>query len=218
MFQLYGFVGSASLAPRMVLEELHLPYQFIRLDSEKGEHRSAEYLKLNPNGRVPTLIDGDQVLYEAAAICLHLCDQRPNAHLVPAIGHKARGQLYKWLMFLTNTLQPALIAYFYPDRLSTDPADAAAIKARAELNAQQIYQQIDNELAGQGPYLLGAEFSLIDLYLLMLVRWGRWFAEPPVRKYPHLAKLVQLLSERAAVQKTFAAEGIPAPYCLLPAA
>jgi glutathione S-transferase len=199
MFQLYGFVGSASLAPRMVLEELHLPYQFIRLDSEKGEHRSAEYLKLNPNGRVPTLIDGDQVLYEAAAICLHLCDQRPNAHLVPAIGHKARG-------------------HFYPDRLSTDPADAAAIKARAELNAQQIYQQIDNELAGQGPYLLGAEFSLIDLYLLMLVRWGRWFAEPPVRKYPHLAKLVQLLSERAAVQKTFAAEGIPAPYCLLPAA
>lgn len=216
MYQLYGFIGSASLAPRMVLEELKLPYQFVRLDAEKGEHRTPEYLKLNPNGRVPTLVDGDLVLYEAAAICLHLCDQHPAHHLVPALGHPARAHLYKWLMFLTNTLQPALIAYFYPDRLSTDPTNAPAIKAKAEQNAQQIYQQIDQHLAEHGPYLLGAEFSAADLYLLMLVRWGRWFAEPPVRRFPALARLAALLSERESVQRTFAAEAIPAPYCLLP--
>lgn len=216
MYQLYGFIGSASLAPRMVLEELRLPYQFIRLDAEKGEHRTAAYLKLNPNGRVPTLVSGDEVLYEAAAICLHLCDQQPNAQLVPALAHPARGQLYKWLMFLTNTLQPALIAYFYPDRLSTDPAHAPAIKAKAEQTAQALYQQIDAELASHGPYLLGPALSVADLYLLMLVRWGRWFAEPPVRRYRQLAQLVELLSERDSVKRTFAAEGIPAPYCLLP--
>lgn len=218
MYQLYGFIGSASLAPRMVLEELKLPYQFIKLDAEKGEHRQAEYLKLNPNGRVPTLVDGSRVLYESAAICLYLCDQHPNSHLVPAVNHPARGQLYKWLMFLTNTLQPTLVSYFYPDRFSTDPAHAPAIKARAEQNAQGIYQQIDTALAADGPYLLGTEFSVADLYLLMLVRWGRWFAEPPVTRYPQLQRLAQFLSERPAVQQAFAAEGIPAPYCLLPAA
>lgn len=217
MYQLYGFIGSASLAPRMVLEELKLPYQFVRLDADKGEHRQPAYLKLNPNGRVPTLIDGDQVLYEAAAICLYLCDQHPNSHLVPAANQRARGQLYKWLMFLTNTLQPALIAYFYPERLSTDPAHAPAIKAKAEQNAQAIYQQIDEELGKHGPYLLGNEFSAADLFLMMLVRWGRWFAEPPVQRYPNLQRLVHFLSEREAVQRAFAAEGIPAPYCLLPA-
>ena len=217
MYQLYGFIGSASLAPRMVLEELKLPYQFIQLDAEKGEHRSPAYLKLNPNGRVPTLVHGEEVLYEAAAICLQLCDQHPNAQLAPTLAQPARAQLYKWLMFLTNSLQPALVAYFYPDRLSTEPAHASAIKAKAEQNAQQIYQQLASHLDHQGPYLLGSEFSVADLYLLMLIRWGRWFAEPPVTKYPALQRLVALLSEREAVQATFAAEGIPAPYCLLPA-
>lgn len=216
MYQLYGFIGSASLAPRMVLEELKLPYQFIRLDAEKGEHRSPDYLRLNPNGRVPTLVSGDEVLYEAAAICLHLCDRHPTNHLVPALGQAARGQLYKWLMFLTNSLQPALIAYFYPDRLSTVPAHAPAIKARAEQNAQQIYQQLAAHLDSNGPYLLGAEFSVADLYLLMLIRWGRWFAVPPVTRHPSLQRLVDLLSQREAVKASFAAEGIPAPYCLLP--
>lgn len=233
MYQLYGFTGSASLAPRMVLEELKLPYQFIRLDADKGEHRTADYLKLNPNGRVPTLVDDEQVLYEAAAICLYLCDkevcdkqssdkqpggQRAASRLAPPITAPARGQLYKWLMFLTNTLQPALVAYFYPDRLSTEVGHAPAIKARAEQTAQQIYEQLDRELAQQGPYLLGSELSVADLYLLMLVRWGRWFAEPPVTRYPQLARLVELVSARPAVQATFAAEGIPAPYCLLPKA
>ncbi|NQD37304.1 glutathione S-transferase family protein [Permianibacter sp. IMCC34836] len=217
MYQLYGFIGSASLAPRMVLEELGLPYQFVRLDADKGEHKTDAYLKLNPNARVPTLVDGDMVLFESAAICLYLADRHPNSHLVPALTHPARGQLYKWLMFLTNSLQPALIAYFYPDRLSTDPAHGPAIKARAEQNADALYQQIDKALAEHGPYLLGSEFSVADLFLFMLIRWGRWFGQPPVSKYPHLQQLVQFVSERPAVRKTFELEGIPAPYCLLPA-
>lgn len=217
MYQLYGFIGSASLAPHMVLEELGLPYQFVRLDADKGEHKTEAYLKLNPNARVPTLVDGDFVLFESAAICLYLCDHHPNGHLVPALSHPARGQLYKWLMLLTNSLQPALMAYFYPDRLSTDPGHAAAIKAKAEQNADALYQQIDKALADHGPYLLGSEFSVADLFLFMLIRWGRWFAQPPVSKYPHLQKLVQFVSERPAVRRTFEQEGIPAPYCLLPA-
>lgn len=217
MIQLYGAPGAANLAPHMVLEELGLPYEFVLVDTAKQEHKSAEYLKLNPNGRVPTLSDGEEVFYESAAICLHLCDRQPEAGLVPAFGSNARGQLYKWLTFLTNTLQPALIAYFYPERLSTEPSHAPGIKAQAEITALALYSQLDQHLGEHGPYLLGERFSVADLYLMMLVRWGRWFDTPPVLRFGHISTLVETLSARPAVQRAFAQEQIPAPYCLKPA-
>lgn len=217
MITLYGFHGSASLAPHLVLEELGVPYQFVRLDQEKGEHKQPAYLQLNPLGRVPALVDDGQALFESAAICLHLCDRHPSTHLIPPVGDARRSQVYKWMVYLTNTLQTALMSYFYPERFSTDASHAAAIKQRAEQLAQESYRFIEAELDKPGPYLLGNDVSVADLYLMMLVRWGRWFDEPPARLHPRIARLVSFLSERAAVQRAFAAEGIPAPYCLLPA-
>lgn len=218
MIQLYGFQGAASLAPHILLEELGLPYELIMLNPLKLEHKTEKYMRLNPNGRVPTLIDGEQAIYESAAICLHLCDKLDNTDLLPRVGDPLRGQVYKWMMFLTNTLQPALIGYFYPDRYSTVRAHAADIKAKAEMTAMQLYQQIDSELAIQGPYLLGQHYTIADIYLMMLVRWGRYFSNPPATHFPHLHHLVGLLSERPAIQRAFAQENIPAPYCLIPAA
>lgn len=217
MIKLYGNYGAASLAPRIVLEELGLAYEFIRIDTEKGEQRSAEYRKLNPNARIPTLVDGDLVLYESAAICLYLAEKVPDTGLLPAAATAGRAQLYKWLMFLTNTLQPAMVAYFYPERLSTEADDVDAIKAKAEQNALAIYRQLDAELAARGPFLLGNEPSIADFYLMMLVRWGRWLAEPPGATLSAIAALVDRLGQRPAVQRCFSLEGIPAPYCLLPA-
>lgn len=215
MLRLFGFSGSANLAPHMVLEELGLPYEYVELNNEKQEHKSAEYLKLNPNGRVPTLVDGEQVLYEAAAICLDLCERVAKTELLPPAGTPARSQVYKWLMFLTNTLQPALIGYFYPGRYSTDASHADAIKAQAEITAQNLYRQLDAELGRLGPYLTGETCTVADLFLFMLVRWGRWFAAPPATTLPNIARLVALVSERPAVQRAYAQEGIAAPYCLL---
>jgi len=220
MFRLYGMTGAASLAPHMLFEELGLPYEFVKLDGDKKEHKSADYLKLNPHGRVPTLVHGDMVIYESAAICLYLAEvaqlNAVQSNLLPAAGSPARGQLYKWLMFLTNTLQPALMAYFYPERYTTDASHAPAIKEKAEQNALDYFRQIDQALAEQGPFLLGAQASVVDYFALMLVRWGRWFATPPVTQFPHIAAYVELMSAKPAVQRTFAQEGIPAPYCLLP--
>lgn len=214
MLRLMGSYGAANLAPHMVLEEFGLDYEFVLVDTSKYEHRKPAYLKLNPNGRVPTLIDGEDVLYEAAAICLYLADKKADSRLVPPFGSVARGHLYKWLMFLTNTLQPALLGYFYAGRYSTDPAHASAIKAQAEITATQLYRQLDQELMVLGPYLLGDTLSIVDFYLLMLVRWGRFFVDPPVKVFPNLARHAALLSERPSVQRAFAQEHIPSPYCL----
>ncbi len=221
MYQLYGMTGAASLAPHMVLEAVGAPYQFIKLDSDKKEHKSSEYMRLNPHGRVPTLVHndgvhGDTVIYEAAAICLYVAELAQSP-LLPPVATPARGQLYKWMMFLTNTVQPALMAYFYPDRYTTDADHAPAIKEKAEQNAMEYFHQLDRSLAEHGPYLLGNDESIADYFAFMLIRWGRWFATPPVKQFVHLQHFVELMSAKPAVQRTFAQEGIPAPYCLLPA-
>lgn len=113
--QLYYFPGNASMAPHILLEELGVPYALSLVDRDHGEHKSPAYLKLNPNGLIPVLVDGDLVLYESAAICLHLCDTHPEAGLAPAPGSAERAHFYKWLVWMTNTMQATLLAYFYPE-------------------------------------------------------------------------------------------------------
>ena len=86
MIQLYYFPGNASLTPHMVLEELGVPFELRLVDRANAAHKSRDYLKLNPNGQIPVLVDGDLVLYETVAICLHLVDTHPEAGLAPRLG------------------------------------------------------------------------------------------------------------------------------------
>ena len=74
------------------LEELGVDFELVLVDRTSEQQKSSEYLNLNPTGRIPTLVDGDLVIYESAAICLHLCDKHPQANLVPANGDPARAQ------------------------------------------------------------------------------------------------------------------------------
>ena len=116
MLTLHYYPGNASMTPHIVLEELGVPYQRVLVDRTQDAHRQPAYLKLNPNGQIPVLTDGDLVLYETAAICLHLCDTHPQAQLAPPLGTAARAHFYKWLAWLTNTMQATLMIYFYPER------------------------------------------------------------------------------------------------------
>ena len=90
MYQLHYFPSNANAAPHMVLEELSQKYELVLGDRTKNAQKSKEYLKINPNGRIPTLVDGDLVMSEAAAIVLHLVDQHPEAGLAPKVGTPER--------------------------------------------------------------------------------------------------------------------------------
>lgn len=125
MIQLYFFPGNASLTPHMLLEEIGAPFELLLVDRANAAHKSPEYLKLNPNGQIPVLVDGELVLYEAAAICLHLADTNPQAQLAPPMQTAGRAHFYKWLVWCTNTLQAMLMHYFYSERLVND-GDVAA--------------------------------------------------------------------------------------------
>ncbi len=214
MIQLHYFPGNASLIPHLLLEELGVPFELVLVDRARQAHKSPAYLRLNPNGLIPVLVEatpaGELVLYEAAAICLHLLDTHAECGLAPAPGTAARAHFYKWLAWLTNTLQAALIIYFYPERWADEPSAIAQVKAHAEAKIGAMLDQLDAELAAGGPWLLGADFSAIDLYALVLCRWTRGFTRP-ARSLPQLGPYLQRLLARPAVQRAMASEGIVAP-------
>jgi glutathione S-transferase len=215
MIQLHYYPGNASMTPHMLLEELGTPFELKLVDRAQNAHKSPEYLQLNPNGLIPVLVDGALVLYETAAIVLHLVDTHPQAGLAPGeLGSAERAQFYKWLVWLGGTVQAMMPHYFYSDRMvaAGNAAGAVEVKAQAEAKIGTLMDQLDAQLASHGgPWLLGERFSALDPYALMLCRWTRGM-QRPARTLPQLGPFTQRMLARPAVQRVFAAEQLPAPY------
>lgn len=217
MIELHYYPGNASMAPHILLHELGLPFNKVLVDRTVQAHKSPAYLALNPNGLIPVLRDGPLVLYESAAICMHLADRHLAAGLMPALGTSERAHCYKWMMWMSNTLQATLIHYFYPERLvdAGNLTGAAQIKAHAQARVGQLLDQLDAELARHGqPWLLGADFGITDAFAFMLCRWTRGFegaASAPARTRTHIGPYLQRMLQRPAVQRVVADEGLVAP-------
>lgn len=214
MITLHFLPGAASLAPHILLNEIGVAFELQRVDRETNAHKSPAYLAMNPNGLIPVLVDGDLVLYETVAIGLHLADTHPAAGLAPALGTPARAHFYKWLVWLTNTMQAHLIHYFYPERMVDEghAAGVAQVKSHAQARVQGCLVQIDEHLARHGgPWLLGDHYSAADAYAFMLCRWTRNFDAGPAREHPHIAPFLQRMLARPAVRRAFATEDLQPP-------
>lgn len=211
---LHYYPSNASMAPHILLEELRQPFRLSRVDRDADAHKAPDYLRLNPNGLIPVLCDDELVLYETAAILLHLSDGHPDAQLAPPLGTPARAQFYKWLIWLTNTVQPTLIAYYYPERW-VDAGNAegvAQVQAHAEARMAPLLDQLEAQLqAHGGPWLLGEHYSAADPLAFMLCRWTRGFARP-ARSLPALGAYLQRMLARPAVQRAIATEQLPQPW------
>ena len=213
MLELFYYPGNASMAPHILLNELGVPFTLTLVDRAQNGQRSPDYLRLNPNGRIPVLVDGDLVLFETGAIVLHLVDQHASAGLAPLHGTAARAHFYKWLLWLGNTLQPELMLFFYPERwLPSDAAAAAALRRVAQTHVGEMLAVLTSELQRHGgDWLLGETYSALDGYALMLCRWTRDHAVP-ARAHPVLSAYLHRLLSRPAVQRTLRAEELPAPW------
>ena len=211
---LFYHPGNASMTPHVVLEELGIPYELSFVDRKNLAHRSPEYLKLNPNGLIPTFRDGDLVLWETAAICLHLADTHPPAGLMPGVGTAERAHGYKWLAWLSATLQPTLMRFFYPDRFvdADDAAAAAQVKTHAQARAGELLDLLDAQIASSGgPWLLGETYRIVDPYAMMLCRWTRSFPRP-ARALPNLGPYLERVLARPAVVRALTQENLPKPW------
>ncbi|MCR6661718.1 MAG: glutathione S-transferase family protein [Luteimonas sp.] len=203
---LYGSKSTASLVVHWLLIELGIEHELRLLDFDKREQKSPNYLAINPQGRVPTLVIDGLPLTEAAAITMHLADLHPAAGLAPAVGSPLRAQYYRWMFFCANTLQPAYRDWFYP----AEPAgegniEAAKAQARAELEA--AWQQVADHLDANGPYLLGEQRSAADFMLTMLMRWSRNMPRP-ADSWPVLQAHAARMKALPSFRETYAREGL----------
>ena len=197
MYTLFWSPGSASMAPHVLLEELGVPYELSRVDLSKP--RDPSYLKINPWGRVPALLADGDVLFESAAICMHLADCHPEKELAPKPGTIERARYYQWLLFLADTLQPTYRAVYRPSQFSPDAAQQKVIKATALRHVADIWAGLDGLIAGQS-WLAGERFSAADIYFHMLYTWDEDMAALG-RRHRNLAALFERIHARPAVAR-----------------
>ena len=216
--RLYGHPATASMIPHLVLRELGAPFEWVHVDRDRDAHKSVDYLRLNPNGLIPVLVDargGEEiVLYETAAIVWHLADAFPGRGLAPAVGTASRAHAYKWIAWLSVTLQTALLARFYPERWVDEgnASGVAQVRAHAEARIGPMLDQLDAHLAAsRGPWMLGDAYSIVDPYAFTLCRWTRTFAHP-ARARPRLGAYLASVLERPATRRVMADEGLAAPF------
>lgn len=206
MYKLFYTPGSAAVAPQAVLEEIGAPYELVLLDLEAGEHKQAAYRRLNPSGRIPTLIDGDFVIFETAAICQYLCDQHPDAAMAPPLRTRERGRFYQWLAYMSNTVQVALTSWWHPEWTFPDDERQAALKQRLEEDLARNFEVL-NDGIGDGGFFIGATITVCDIYLAMLTRWSRYLARP-AWTWPRIRRVAAATCTRPAFQRTMDVQGI----------
>ena len=204
---LYYSRGACSWAPHILLEEIGSPFEARRVDATKGENRTPEYLKLHPRAHVPVLVQDDFVLTEAAAILVHLADAHPEKKLIPSVGTKDRARVHEWCGFISSAVHPAFRNAFRPERVSDDSATHASIKAFNRKLLATFYAEIETRVVG--PWALGADYSIVDPYLLVMNRWG-YRIELDMSPYPKWNAHAALVAARPAVVRAMATEEITA--------
>ena len=174
--RLFFLPGAGSFAPHVLLEETGVPHELVRVvrDEHSVPVEPADYLHLNPSGRVPTLVWADgTVQTESAAICLALAEAAGRDSLIPAIGTSTRREVLSRLTFLTNTVQIAILRARYPQRFADDETGQASVAARGNRDLMELRDRCADWYADGTPFLRGEEPGVDDLFLGMLIRWTR---------------------------------------------
>lgn len=206
MYTLFYYPNNASLAPHFLLHHMQANYELVLVDKKANGQKSAEYLRLNPAGRIPTLVDGEQPIFESPAICIHLCEQHPSADLMPRLGDPLRPIFFQWLAFLNNTLQAELMVRYYPHRHTTDENSIPSVVEAQDERIGEALSIINDQLA-KHDYLIGESLSACDYFLFMLAQWSIPAKRTPM-SFPYLAAYLNKLTENPTIQSVCEIEGI----------
>lgn len=197
-YKLYGRHGSGSLAVQIALEEIGAPYERIWVGSEAAD--VARFRATNPTGRVPALMLPDgTVMFESAAILIHLTLGYPKSALAPQPGTSRHAAFLQWMIFLSANLYEAALRIYYSPRYSTrGEADADAIREQGTADYGAYLALISH---GLGPYVLGGSYSIADVYLHMIASWQPGDRTELYRRLPKLEEHAKIVAARPAVAK-----------------
>jgi len=197
--KLYFAPDACSLSPHIVLRELDLPFELIRVNNRtKRSADGGDFYQVNPKGYVAALmLDDGKVITEGAAIVQYLADLRPEAALAPPNATFERVRLQEWLNFITSEIHAGSSPLFnstLPEEVKTRFRDT--LRRRLDFVAQPLDEQA---------FLLGEAFSVADAYLFTVLRWMEQFSID-LKYWPSITRYMSLISQRRSVQTALAAE------------
>lgn len=204
MIKLFYAPGTCALAPHIVLEWIGEPYEL-----ERVKLGDPDYLKLNPLGQVPAMIDGDSgVMNQADALLKYLVHRYPDANLGDDGTPLNNYELNRWLAFLTGDVHPAFYPFFRPNRYWKDSDETAltTIKEASYKLIDRVFSHLDAHLDGQD-YIVGNRRTIVDPYAFAMLRWGKTLPKP-LSAYTNLDRFYQQLSQDAGVQRAMQQQGI----------
>lgn len=203
MLKFYYNAAPNPLKVALFLEEAGLDYEPIPIDTRRGEQHQPDYRALNPNGKAPTIVDGDVTVFDSNAILLYLAEK--TGRFLPENTTKARGQLLSWLMFVATGIGPFSGQAVHFRHFSPEPVPYG--QKRYSYEARRHWKIIDERLAANR-YMLGDTYTIVDMSV-----WG-WGTRIPfmlgddaVADYPHLARLMDEINARPAAQRVEALMG-----------
>ena len=197
--KLYFAPGACSLSPHIVLNELGLQADKVKVDlGAKTMQGGGDFRSVNPKGYVPALqLDDGSVLTEGPAIVQYLADLKPEARLAPANGSIERYRLQEWLNFISTEIHKQFSPLFNPQSLDS-------VKEQQKQRLQTRFDYVADALTGKD-YLMGAQFTVADAYLYTVLSWAG-FVGIDLARWPLLQAYMQRVSQRPAVAATLQAE------------
>lgn len=199
--KLYYYPGACSMAPHIALREAGLPVELVKVDLAKKQTANGEdYLKINPNGYVPTLrLDDGEYLTEVGVLLQYIADKKPGSGLAPHAGTMERYRLMEALNFISSEVHKTLGALFNPKITPEWKEDRIALFGRR-------CDHLSHKL-GSRPYLMGGKFTVADAYLFTILNWTNLF-KLDMDKWPRLKDYMARVAARPAVKEAMKAEGL----------
>ncbi len=200
MLKFYYNAAPNPMKVALLLEELGLPYEPVPVDTRKGEQFSAEYLKVNPNAKVPAIVDGDVRMFDSNAILLFLADREKR--FVPLdTKSAARGDMLAWLMFIASGIGPFSGQSVHFRNVAPEPKEYAL--NRYDFEANRHWKLIEDRLAGSR-YMLGEEYSIVDMAFwgwARLVPFVLGTGDATWTTYPQIKRLLDEINTRPAAAR-----------------
>lgn len=198
MLKFYYSLAPNPMKVALFLEESGLPYEPIPVDTRKGEQHLAAFTALNPNAKVPVIVDGASTVFDSNAILLYLADK--SGQFLSAPEH--RGELLSWLMFVASGIGPFTGQYVHFKRYAPEPIPYAL--NRYDFEAWRHWKILDAHLANRS-WMVSDRYTLLDMAV-----WG-WARAAPIalgadawERLPHVKRLIDTVDQRPAAQRAAA--------------
>jgi len=170
--KLYFNPQSRAVIAKWMLDECGADYRIVPIDLAIGENKRTEYLKVNPAGKLPALVDGEARIFENVAICLYLADRFPEANLAPQIGDPRRGRYLSLTVYSTSQLDGAIVDHMLGVKTE---------RQRGWTDFETAKTVVEREL-GAGPFLLGDQFTAADVMIGSIFIWQRMMGNTSGRR------------------------------------